>query len=89
MTYLIQQTTPDWIRGRVFAVLTTIAGALTPVAMGLTGVIADLLNQNIPLVLIGGGALSAVSCIILAFSRAFREYLAYEPGGEEKSVENM
>jgi len=85
---ILQQTTPDWIRGRVFAVLTTITGALTPVAMGLTGVIADLLNQNIPLVLIGGGALSAVSCIILAFSRPFRVYMAYEPGSEEAVKEN-
>lgn len=79
---LLQQTTPDWIRGRVFAVLTTISGALTPVAMGLTGFIADLLNQNVPLVLIGGGALSFISCVILAFSRAFREYMAYEPNKE-------
>jgi DHA3 family macrolide efflux protein-like MFS transporter len=85
---ILQQTTPDWIRGRVFAVLTTITGALTPVAMGMTGVITDLLNQNVPLVLIGGGALSFFSCIILAFSRAFREYMAYEPGPEEMAVEN-
>jgi len=80
---IIQQTTPDWIRGRVFAVLTTIVGALTPVAMGLTGVITDLLNQNVPLVLIAGGVLSFFSCVILAFSRAFREYMAYEPDPEE------
>jgi MFS family permease len=80
---ILQQTTPDWIRGRVFAVLTTIAGGLTPLAMGLTGVITDLVNQNVPLVLIAGGALSFFSCVILAFSRAFREYMAYEPGPEE------
>ena len=82
---ILQQTTPDWIRGRVFAVLTTISGGLMPVATGLTGVITDLLNQNVPLVLIVGGALSAVSCIILAFSRAFREYMAYEPPAEEEA----
>ena len=84
---ILQQTTPDWIRGRVFAVLTTTAGGLMPVGMGLTGVITDLLDQNVPLVLIAGGALSAVFCIILAFSRPFREYMAYEhnPDGQ---VEN-
>ena len=80
---ILQQTTPDWIRGRVFAVLTTISGALNPVGMGMTGVITDLLNQNVPLVLIAGGALSFFSCVILAFSRAFREYMAYEPVPEE------
>ena len=77
---ILQQTTPDWIRGRVFAVLTTIGGALVPVAMGMTGVITDMLNQNVPLVLIAGGVLSTVLCVMLAFSRAFREYMAYEPG---------
>lgn len=53
-----------------------------------SAVIADLLNQNIPLVLIGGGVLSVISCVILVFSRPFREYMAYEPGGDEKAVEN-
>jgi DHA3 family macrolide efflux protein-like MFS transporter len=85
---ILQQTTPDWIRGRVFAVLTTITGALAPIAMGLTGVIADVLNQNVPLVLIAGGVLSFFSCVILTFSRAFREYMAYEPVREETAMEN-
>jgi hypothetical protein len=80
---ILQQTTPDWIRGRVFAVLTTITGGLTPLGMGLTGVITDLLNQNVPLVLIAGGALSFFACVILVFSSAFREYMAYEPDQEE------
>ena len=86
---ILQQTTPDWIRGRVFAVLTTITGALTPVGMGMTGVITDLLNQNVPLVLIAGGALSFFSCVILTFSPAFREYMAYEPAPEEVAKEKM
>ena len=86
---ILQQTTPDWIRGRVFAVLTTISGGLTPVAMGMTGVITDLLNQNVPLVLIAGGALSFFSCVILTFSRAFREYMAYEPSPEEVVKEKV
>jgi len=47
------------------------------------GIITDLLDQNVPLVLIAGGVLSFLSCVILAFSRAFREYMAYEPGPEE------
>ena len=75
---ILQQTSPNWIRGRVFAVMTTISGALVPVVLGLTGIIVDLLNQNMPLVLIAGGAISAVLCVMLAFSRAFREYMAYE-----------
>jgi MFS family permease len=80
---ILQQTTPDWIRGRVFAVLTTITGGLAPVGMGMTGVITDLLNQNVPLVLIAGGALSFFACVVLVFSPAFREYMAFEPSPEE------
>jgi DHA3 family macrolide efflux protein-like MFS transporter len=86
---IVQQTTPDWIRGRVFAMLTTITGGLTPVGMGMTGVITDLLNQNVPLVLIAGGVLSFFSCVILVFSRTFREYMAYEPGPEEVVKERV
>ena len=86
---ILQQTTPDWIRGRVFAVLTTITGGLTPVGMGMTGVITDLLNQDVPLVLIAGGVLSFLSCVILTFSRAFREYMAYEPDPEEVAKEKV
>ena len=51
--------------------------------MGMTGVITDVLNQNVPLVLIAGGGLSFFFCIILVFSSAFREYMAYEPDQEE------
>jgi hypothetical protein len=43
---ILQQNTLDWIRGRVFAVLTTTAGGLMPVGMGLTGVTTDLLDRN-------------------------------------------
>jgi MFS family permease len=80
---ILQQTTPTWIRGRVFAVMTTLTGALIPVGMGLTGIITDLLNQNVPIILIAGGAMSAVLCIMLAFSRPFRKYMAYEHDAEK------
>ena len=80
---ILQLTTPDMIRGRVFAALTSINGALAPIAMGLTGVIADLLNQNVPLVLISGGLISTFLCIILLFRRELRKFMEYEPDPEE------
>ncbi len=75
---LLQQTTPSWIRGRVFALLTTISTGLTPLGMGLAGVIFDLLNHNIQLIVIASGLASVIIYIILAFSREFRVYMAYE-----------
>jgi len=76
---ILQQTTPSDIRGRVFGLLTTIAAGLTPVSMGLSGVVADLLNQDIPLIFISVGIIGAVLAFLIALSKKFREYLAYEP----------
>jgi MFS family permease len=80
---LVQITTPSEIRGRVFGVLATISGGLAPVAMGLGGVAADLLNQDIPLIyLFCGSAMTAIS-VPLFWNTRVREFLAYE--GEPES----
>ena len=76
---VIQITTPSEIRGRVMGLLGTIAGGLTPIAMGLSGVVADLVDQNIPLIIIVCGAASTALSIAIAFNRHFRQFLAYEP----------
>ena len=86
---ILQQTTPSKIRGRVFGVLTTLSGGLVPLAMGLTGVIADLLDQNIPLILILSGSISAVLCGVLAFSAEFRRFMAYEPVVDSGDMESQ
>ena len=78
---ILQLTTPSQIRGRVFGVLGTISGGLMPIGMGLAGVVADLANQNIPAILLVCGFLVAVCTILVSFSREFRSFLAYEPGG--------
>lgn len=78
---ILQLTTPSQIRGRVFGVLGTISGGLMPIGMGLAGVVADLANQNIPAILVVCGLLVAVCTLLVSFSREFRTFLAYEPGG--------
>ncbi|MGD9161789.1 MAG: MFS transporter [Desulfobacteraceae bacterium] len=85
---ILQLTTPPWIRGRVFGVMGSLNGALAPIAMGLTGAIADLLNQNVPLVLIAGGAISALLCIILVFRKELRKFMAFEPEPENEAEVN-
>lgn len=75
---ILQITTPTQMRGRVFGLLGTISAGLMPISMGLTGVVADLVNQNVPLVYVACGGISAILSIVLALSREFRLFLAYE-----------
>ncbi len=76
---VIQLTTPSEIRGRVMGLLGTLGGGLTPIAMGLAGVVADLVDQNIPLIIIVCGASATVLSIVLALRRPYREFLSYVP----------
>ena len=76
---ILQLTTPSEIRGRVFALLGTLSGGLAPIAMGLSGVVADLLDRNIPLIFGICGVVALILSIILASNKDFRLFLAYEP----------
>ncbi len=78
ITTLIQVTTPSEIRGRVVGLLAALSSSLTPIAMGLAGVIADLLHQNIPAIYIGCGAIMTAATLWLSTSRGFRSILAFE-----------
>jgi hypothetical protein len=80
-------TTPGEIRGRVFGLIGTFAGGLTPIGMGLAGVIADLTGQNIPLIFISCGVLSGLLTLMVAINRDFRAYLAYEPKEENNNTQ--
>ena len=74
-TTLMQATTPDELRGRAMSVMMTLIMGTMPIAMGLAGVLADAVDQNVPLLFIGGGI--AAACIVTAMGsgRAFREFL--------------
>jgi MFS family permease len=83
ITTILQLTTPGDMRGRVFGLLATVSGSLAPLAMGLAGVVADLVNQNIPLIYVSCGAIMLVLSVAVFLNRDVREYLAYE--AEEES----
>ena len=76
---IIQLTTPSQIRGRVMGFLGTLAGGLSPLAMGLAGWVADLLNQNIPLLMAICGGTAAVLSALVSLNGEFRSFLSYEP----------
>ena len=72
---ILQLRTKSSIRGRVFGVVGTLAGALTPIAMAFSGVMADLTNKNIPLIYSVSGILMIIITIIVWFSKDIRTFL--------------
>ncbi len=75
---LLQIAIPSEMRGRVFGLLLTISGGLAPISMGLSGIIADLVNQNIPLIYAVSGIITLFLSIITSFSKNFRSFLRSE-----------
>lgn len=80
---VLQLTTPSEIRGRVFGLLGTIVGGLMPIGMGLAGVVADLLDNNITLIFIICGLTVAVVNLMMALNRHFRDFMACEVKTDE------
>ncbi len=75
---LLQIAIPSEMRGRVFGLLITLTAGLTPISMGLSGVIADLVNQNIPLIYAVSGIITLCLTIISSLSKNFRIFLQSE-----------
>lgn len=82
ITTLVQVTTPGEIRGRVVGLLAALSGSLTPLAMGLAGVTADLLGQNIPLIYLASGAIMTVAALVISSGKAYRSILATDFAAE-------
>ena len=80
---LIQLDTPDEMRGRMFGLLHTLVGGLAPISMGLTGVVADLLDHNVQLIFVVCGACLVVISIVLSSSRQFRSFVSAEPSADQ------
>ncbi len=75
---ILQQTVPDWIRGRVFSVLGTISGGLYPIGLGLVGIIADLLNHNISPIFIICGLINIIGTLFFISRKQFQAFIAYD-----------
>ncbi len=84
---ILQMSTPSYIRGRVFGLLGTLAAGLIPIAMGLAGVVADMLDQNIPLIYFWTGFVATLLSILISLSKEFRIFLAYESSRESQPEE--
>ena len=62
----------------MFGLLHTLVGGLAPISMGLTGVVADLLDHNVQLIFVVCGACLVVISIVLSSSRQFRSFVSAE-----------
>jgi MFS family permease len=82
----LQLATPSEIRGRVFGLLMTITRGLTPFAMGLTGIIADMTHRNIPAIYIFCGVVATLLATNVALKRECRDFLAGEEGSAPVAV---
>jgi MFS family permease len=77
ITSVIQLSTPSEIRGRVFGLLGTLSAGLAPISLGLAGVIADLVDHNIPIIYVVSGVCLILLMPLLMFSESFHELMAF------------
>ncbi len=76
---LVQTRVPTEMRARALGVFQTLALCLSPLALGLAGVLADALERRVDWVFIGCGA---AACLIALGSRGSRSYRAFLSGAE-------
>ncbi|MDN5204549.1 MFS transporter [Fulvivirgaceae bacterium BMA10] len=83
----LQTKVASEIRGRVFGLLTMLTTGLMPISMGLSGVVADLMDQNIPLLFIITGLITFILAILISGNKDMRDFLTpaltSESGDEE------
>lgn len=80
---ILQLSTQTEVRGRVFGFLATLSGALTPIGMGLAGIVGDLTGKNIPLIYGCSGMIIFIISLYIMFNRDIRKFLAYDKRGND------
>lgn len=79
----LQLKAPSEVRGRVFGVLGTVAGSLMPIGMGLSGIIADLVDKNIPMIFLVSGIMVFLITTAIFSKKESREVLTLDSSAEE------
>jgi predicted MFS family arabinose efflux permease len=75
---IMQLSTPNEIRGRVFGLFATFVGAMTPVAFAIGSISADLAQKKISLIYAISGGIQILLSSLVVTNPQFRDYLAYE-----------
>lgn len=74
----LQINIPEQIRGRVMGVISSLSGALMPLGMGISGIVADLVDMRIPLIFCVSASCILVCVVIAMLQKETIQYLAYE-----------
>jgi DHA3 family macrolide efflux protein-like MFS transporter len=82
---LIQTAAPAELQGRVQSLSTTLATAVMPVGMALSGILYDLTRGNIVLVIGAPGLVMLAASVAALASREYRGFLAGPREGEARS----
>lgn len=85
---IMQASTAQEIRGRVFGFISTITSALIPLGMGLSGFIGDLTNKNFPLIYGFSGGVLVILSIYMFFSNDIKDFLSFEINVDEDESES-
>jgi len=83
---IVQVATPSEKRGRVVGILATINSLFTPIAIGISGRLVDILDKNVPIIFIVSGVIMTVIVIIVAFNPQFRAFLATDSELEDSTT---
>ena len=81
----IQVATPQAMRGKVLALLTTVAGGLSPVAMAVGGALAEFIPVRILIASSFGATLLFI--FPLFFSLSFKRFINFDP--EKDTIESL
>ena len=87
ITSVIQLSTPTEIRGRVFGLLGTLSMGLAPISLGLAGIVADMLDRNIPLIYMVSGLCLLALMPMLIINKSFHSLMAFV--GEEEGASDV
>lgn len=86
---ILQISSPQYIRGRVFGVFMTLSTGLFPISMGLSGIVADLTGKNIPGIFITCGIIMIIVSIAIYANREFYSFLCFEKSdSDNESIQN-
>jgi MFS family permease len=73
----LQLSTTFDMRGRVFGLMITLSSGLLPISMGLSGIVADILDRNFTLMYTVSGLCVLMVVCFLAFRKGFHQLMSY------------
>jgi MFS family permease len=84
---LIQLSTPEDMRGRMFGLLHTLVMGLSPFAMALSGIVADAIGGDVTRIFIVCGAVLVAISAAVGANREYRRFLSFEPASGADGAE--